>query len=379
MPAQPTLSKPEDYFFQLLRIGIESRASDVHLKSGEMPWVRVDGRMTREAEFHPVSSSEMDAIVSFLCSNDGFDRRPELQETGNVDLSYQQERRRFRVNISKVYGASDASGQQYQVTARILPSFIPSVDKLGFPNESYREILSLERGLVLVTGVTGSGKSTTLASIIEAINAAQEKSIITLEQPVEYLLESNRSYIRQREIPLSTSSFANGVREAMRQDPDVIMIGEIRDYQTAEAALQAAETGHLVFATLHTKSATESISRMASLCPTEMEVKLRYDLASNLEFVLSQQLIPRREGQGRALAMEIFRPGEQQAARQFIRKGEEQNQLMSFLQTNKRSGNTPMDDSLYQLVHHGIITSEKAKQYAHKPGEMADRLLKLGP
>lgn len=354
-------------FQEMLKEAIRCQASDVHLKSNSNPLFRIRGELTRPEQ--PVFSYEDIEFItrSLGVTDDAFTQK------GNVDTSYHNLGSRFRINISRVYTPHNGNRNGLQISARILPDTPMVIDDIGFPNDCYKEILSLERGLVLVTGVTGSGKSTTLASIIDTINKTQKKKIITLEQPVEYFFQDDLSYITQREVPSSVVSFADGIREAMRQDPDLIMIGEIRDYETVDAALQAVESGHLVLSTIHATNAYATVQRMASLVPEEMMLKIRHEMSVCLEFVLSQQLLPRYKKPGRVLAMEVFRPGKDPAPRKYIRDALE-SRIPDYMVSHKDSGNILMDECLLHLQQRNDITAEIALQYAHNREQLKQKL-----
>lgn len=348
----------------------KSGASDLHLMSNMIPRLRTDGQLIPVIAWGKVSHEELDGIVKSLIARDGIQQ---LEEHGNVDGSYQVGNARFRLNISYVFDYENKNSKGLQVSARILANTIPPLENIGLGKSITEEIIALERGIVLVTGVTGSGKSTTLAAILNEINHQHLKSIITLEQPIEYLFVSDKSYIRQREIPLSTHTFATGVRESLRQDPDIIFVGEIRDVETANAALQAADSGHLLFSTLHTGSAVETISRLADWYPPESQAKLRSDLASNLQYVISQQLLPKKEGKGRVLAAEIFKTSH--AARNLIIERKEQQKLEGYLQAQRKLGCVLMDDSLIALYQAGAISGETAIARAYHPDTLRSAIM----
>src|SRR3989344_3740442 len=261
-------------------------SSDIHFKVGYVPTFRVEGILTGTDGLSPLSQDDLNEIIGCFLSED---KLALLKERGDIDTSFETRIEdvtlRYRVNV-----AQDKNGGY--ATLRLIPDKILGIEKIGFPNNVYRDIVSLNSGLVLVTGVTGSGKTTTLASIINEINKLRGDHIITLEDPIEYVYGPVKSIISQRELGTSLSSFGAGVKYALRQDPDVILIGEIRDKDTAEKSLEAAATGHLVLSTLHTRSADETASRYVNLFPHDDHDNIRSTLASTLAYLLSQQLIP---------------------------------------------------------------------------------------
>jgi len=291
--------------------------------------------------------------------------KPILEEKRSVDFSLTYNDKdadkstRFRVNA-----AHDINGRY--LAFRIIPSEIREIDSIGFPSDIWKSIIEMEQGLVLVTGGTGSGKTTTLASLIQEINRNYAKHIVTIENPVEYLHPPIKSIISQRELNHDVLSFADGVHDALRQDPDVILIGEIRDYETAVRALEAASTGHLVFSTLHTNSAVDAVRRNVSMFTIEEQNQARDALASNLSFVLSQQLIPPKKGKGRTLAMEVLNVRDNSGVKNHLRKGE-YNQLESDLQLGRNTGMISMDARLLELNRSGVLSKDEAVRYARSP------------
>ncbi len=285
-----------------------------------------------------------------------------------LDFSYQTENvkdARFRVNIGRENRGNYA-------TFRIIPNEIRNITDIGFPSDDiWKDIISLNKGLVLVTGVTGSGKSTTLASIIQEINRAYRDVIICIEDPIEYIHKNKRSIVIQREVGRDTNSFSSGVKWAFRQDPDDILVGEIRDTETARAALTAAETGHLVFSTLHTKDAVGTIRRYIELFPSDEQGEIRNSLSDNLFYVISQQLIPYEMRTGRVLAMEVMK--NTFALKNLIREGKV-HQMQNLLQTGIKEGMITMDKHLEMLCRGGRISQDIAVQYATNRDELSVRL-----
>src|SRR2546425_6202448 len=280
----------------LLKIAVESGASDLHLKVGSFPMMRVRGTLTPAGEEKRLDHEDVVAMSAAIMSTA---QRQKFKETQEVDLAYSVPGLgRFRVNIFQQRGTVG-------LVLRVIPMTIRTVEDLGLP-KVMKAIALEERGLVLVTGTTGSGKSTTLAALIDHINKERAAHVMTVEDPIEFLHRDHRSMINQREVAVDTRSFAQALRSALRQDPDVILVGEMRDFETIETGLTAAETGHLVFSTLHTLDATETITRIISVFPPHQQKQIRLQLASVLRAVISQRLMPRADGKGRAPAVEVM-------------------------------------------------------------------------
>jgi len=280
----------------LLTIAVENNASDLHLKVGAYPMMRINGVLTPASEAKRLSHEDTVAMAAAVMSTAQRQAFKELQE---VDLAYSVPGLgRFRVNVFQQRGTIG-------VVLRVIPMRIKTIDELELP-AILKKIADEERGLVLVTGTTGSGKSTTLAAMIDHINTTRCLHCITIEDPIEFLQKDHRSIISQREVAVDTKSFAYALRSALRQDPDVIFVGEMRDFETIETALVAAETGHLVFSTLHTLDATETINRIIAVFPPHQQKQVRLQLAAVLKAVISQRLIPRADGKGRGAAVEVM-------------------------------------------------------------------------
>ena len=331
---------------ELLLKSVELHASDLHITAGVPPIIRIHGRLKPLTEV-PLTPINTEEIVKELTGSKHWDT---LNKKGEVDLSYSlQGGYRFRVNAYRQRGT-------YSAALRLVNSSIPSFEELNLPTV-VKELAQKNNGLVLVTGPTGSGKSTTLACLINYINEIKDKHIITLEDPIEYLFRHNKSVIEQREVGQDTLSFANALRASLREDPDVILVGEMRDHETISIALTAAETGHLVFSTLHTVGASSTIDRIIDVFPTNQQQQVRVQLAMTLQGVVSQQLLTRRDQQGRVAAIETLIVN--MAVRNNIREGKS-HQLNNIIQTNGKIGMTLMDDALSELCRRGMITREDA-------------------
>src|SRR3954466_11421474 len=280
----------------LLKIAAQSGASDLHLKVGSYPMMRVNGTLTVCSEEKRLDKTDTEGMADAIFNDDQRERFRRAQE---VDLAYSIDGLgRFRCNVFQQRGTVG-------MVLRVIPTKIKTIDELGLP-PVLKKIAQEERGLVLVTGTTGSGKSTTLAAMIDFINATRQAHVMTVEDPIEYLHRDNQSLVNQREISVDAPSFAHALRAALRQDPDVILVGEMRDLETVETALHAAETGHLVFSTLHTLDATEPINRIIAVFPPHQQRQVRIQLAAVLKAAISQRLLPRADGLGRAAAVEVM-------------------------------------------------------------------------
>lgn len=337
----------------LINYAIENRASDIHITVGVPPILRKDGTLKYYSgdKLYP---EDIEKLVKEILDEEQF---KELESKGEIDTSYSNPGiSRFRVNIYKQRGS-------YAIALRIIPFRIPSMEDLGLP-KVVKDISKLPRGLILVTGPTGSGKSTTLASIIDLINKERNCHILTLEDPIEYLHRHNKSMVNQREIGTDSHSFANALRAALRQDPDVILVGEMRDLETISIALTAAETGHLVLSTLHTIGAAKTIDRVVDVFPPYQQQQIRVQLASVIQAIISQQLLAKINGQGRVAAFEtmVATP----AIRNLIRE-EKIHQIDTVIQTSRKQGMQTMDYSLIELYQNGLISKETLLSQAVNP------------
>jgi twitching motility protein PilT len=338
---------------ELLRGAVERRASDLHLKVGSYPMMRVDGTLVVASEEKRLDREDTESIAATIMARPQFERFRTMSE---MDLAYSVPGLgRFRCNVYHQRGTVG-------LVFRVIPTTIPTVDQLGLP-QVLKRIADEERGLVLVTGTTGSGKSTTLAAMIDHINHSRSTHIMTVEDPIEYLHRDHLSIVNQREVAVDTPSFAHALRSALRQDPDVILVGEMRDLETVETALLAAETGHLVFSTLHTLDAPESINRIIAVFPPHQQRQIRIQLASVLRAVVSQRLLPRATGIGRCAAVEVM------IATAFIRdcvvdKDKTHLILGAIASGTSQYGMQTFDQSIFSLYERGIVSYDDALRYA---------------
>lgn len=333
---------------EMIQKAVTDGCSDIHLVEGLPPKCRRDGHLF-SLDDTVLTDDNCEAYAKELAG----DQYEAIRTMGELDLASAYDGIRIRVNLFRQQGHISAA-------LRILSSRIPSLDSLGLP-PPVMAFPELNRGIVLVTGETGSGKSTTLAAILEAINCTREAHIVTLEDPVEYVYEPNRCIINQREIGRDTRSYSDALRAVLREDPDVILIGEMRDRDTIETALTAAETGHLVFSTLHTNSAAESIDRIVNVFPTNFQNQIRMQLSTCLRAVLSQQLLVRKTGKGRVAACELMVVTP--AIRNLIREGKTP-QIANSMATSAAEGSITMDNSLIRLWKSQAISGKTAREAA---------------
>lgn len=345
----------------LLEECIRKNASDLHIQVGLQPILRIDGVLVPIPNTPVLTSTMIDNLIfSTLDSM----QRETLSKDKEFDYSFSYgEIARFRVNAFMERGNLAAA-------FRLIPMKMPTIDELGMP-QVVSTFADYPRGLVLVTGPTGSGKSTTLAALINKINHEKSVHIVTIEDPIEFTHKSNRSVVVQREVHYDTFSFGRALKSALRQDPDVVLLGEMRDLETISSAITIAETGHLVFATLHTNSAAQSIDRMVDVFPAEQQPQIRSQLSSILMAVCSQRLVPAING-GRVVAAEIMVANA--AVRAIIREGKT-HQLDTTIQTGVNEGMQTMDRTLAKLVQQHVITYESAREYAVDPHEL-DKIIK---
>jgi twitching motility protein PilT len=350
-------------FAEVITRMTEEGASDVHLSPGFRPAIRVRGRITPLEEYGPLTPQETrDTVYSLL--ND--DQRKRFESNKQLDLAYAVPGvARFRVNCFFQRGSISAA-------FRRIPHEIPQLTELGLP-PILEEFTRKPRGFILVTGPTGSGKSTSLAAMLDIINREREEHILTIEDPIEFLHRHHKCIVNQREIGADADDFPLALKSALREDPDVILVGEMRDLETMATALTAAETGHLVFATLHTQSTAQTVDRIIDIFPAEQQSQVRMQLSIGLQGIVTQQLLPTADGQGRVVACEVLVPTP--AVRNLIREGKT-HQIYSAIQTSGSLGMQTMDAHLAQLVRMGKITRKLAEQRSTVPEELK-RL--LGP
>lgn len=345
---------------ELLAEARQRGASDVHLSVGIPPKCRIHG-ILEEMNGDRLMPEDTEKLIQPMLTQHTAET---LMEKGEVDFSYSTpDLGRFRVNIFKQRGT-------YAAVLRLINTEIPTPEQLGLPH-SILGLTEKRRGLVLVTGPTGSGKSTSLASLMDIINENHSQHCITLEDPIEYVHNHKRCIINQREIGLDTESFGNALRVALREDPDVILVGEMRDLETIQIALEAAETGHLVFSTLHTIGAAPTIDRVIDVFPPHQQQQVRIQLAGVLEAVISQQLMPTIGGRGRTAAFEVMLATP--AIKNLIREAKS-HQIPSIIQTSKKQGMILMDDSIYDLYLKRKISIETALSYAQDPQMLEKKL-----
>ena len=344
---------------EMLKAANERGASDLHITVGVPPKIRIDGELTDIADERIMPADAENLIMPIIPDH----ARKQLVEMGESDFSYAIAGvGRYRVNAFRQRGS-------YACVIRIVGTRIPSPQELGLP-ESVVALTELKRGLVIVTGPTGSGKSTTLASLVDVINSTQNVNVITLEDPIEYLHRHNKAIVNQREIGVDSFSYTSALRAALREDPDVIMVGEMRDLDTISTAITAAETGHLVLSTLHTTGAANTIDRIIDIFPPHQQQQIRIQLAGVLESVISQQLLPTVFG-GRVAAFEVMHTNT--AIKNLIRESKT-HQIDNIIQTNRKLGMMMMDDAIMELYMRGEISKETALEYAQDQQNMKRKL-----
>lgn len=354
MPNMPTIE-------EIMKTANEAGASDVHITVGVPPKMRVNGKLITMDYPKMMPADTMEITLGIMNES----QREKFEERGEFDMSFSiPELGRYRVNAYKQRGSA-------AMALRLVGTVVPSPEVLGVPS-SVINLYERKRGLILVTGPTGSGKSTTLAAIIDKINNNRDAHVITLEDPIEYLHQHKMAMVNQREIGLDSQSYANALRAALREDPDVILVGEMRDFETISVAITAAETGHLVLSTLHTIGAASTVDRVIDVFPPHQQQQIRVQFANVLEAVISQQLIPTMDGRGRVAAFEVMHANH--AVRNLIREGKS-HQLVSVMQTNRKMGMVTMDESITQLYYEGKIDREMAIQFAVDPDGMQNKVM----
>ncbi len=349
--------KTEHKMIDYLRKMVEREASDLHLAAGSPPRIRIDEELLNLEETALSADQVKQLAFSLLTPQQAerFDREKELDMAFGIEALS-----RFRVNVFMQRGT-------VAVAIRTLPFKIRSFEELGLPVNVVTDLCKQPKGLVLVTGATGSGKSTTLASMINRINSERRCHIITVEDPIEYVFHNDKALINQREVGEDTESFSQSLRRILRQDPDVILIGEMRDLETIRAALNIAETGHLVFATLHTSDAVTTINRVIDVFPSGQQQQVRIQLSFVLMAILAQQLIPKAQGKGRVLGSEILIANH--AVRSLVREAKV-HQIYSVIQTGQKEGMRTMNHCLYELYTRRLITLDNALSRTTEPEEL---------
>jgi twitching motility protein PilT len=355
-------------FDQMIQVASSRGASDIHLRAGHVPLVRIDGSLERWNDMAAISAASLEAISTRLLSPA---HQAQLQTRMEVDVAWQAPGvGRIRASVFRQRGT-------IAISMRLIPAIIPSLEELGLP-PSVVSLAFESRGLILVTGATGSGKSTTLAALVDLINRNRALHILTIEDPIEFVHADQKASVTQREVGFDTSSYANGLRSALRQDPDVILIGEMRDMDTIETALVAAETGHLVLSTLHTLDAPETINRIIAVFPPHQQNQVRHQLSRVLKAAVSQRLLPRADGRGRVLASEVLiatalvrdcvaDPLKTSGISQAIVQGSTQYGMQSF------------DQAILQLCKEELVTVEEATKWVTNVEEFKMRLRGITP
>jgi len=355
-PAEP---RPAHSIDELLELAVELGASDLHVTPGVPPVARVNGRLRPLEGFTPLVPEETRQLLYSIISTE---RQKELEVKRQVDLSYPLPGlARFRVNI--FWQRQSLAG-----AFRLVPSTIKPLAELGLP-ESLHGLAARPRGLVVVSGPTGSGKSTTLAALIDEINSSRSEHIITIEDPIEFLHRHKQCIVNQREIGPDATSFADALRGALREDPDVILLGEMRDLETIATALTAAETGHLVFATVHTQDAPSAVDRMIDVFPAAQQGQIRVQVAATLQGIVTQTLLPTADGRSRVPACEILIPDD--AVRNLIRQGKVE-QIYTIMQTGSAKGMQTLEQSLVDLVVTGVVAQDVALSRSSRPAQLLD-------
>lgn len=348
---------------ELMELAVRENASDIHLKFKNPPILRIDGVLNRLPGTQPLTDEDLRNYLTQIASPIDVAK---FEKVFELDMSYYfEDKARFRVNVCKDDG-------HIRIVMRVIPLRIRTIDELGLP-PVLKKLCKLKNGLILFTGPTGSGKSTSLAAMIEEINTTRSEHIVTIEDPIEYVHQDKLSIITQREVGHDTLSFANALRAALRQDPDVILIGEMRDTETVRTALSSAETGHLVFSTLHTVDAVETLNRIIEFFEPHQHNQIRKQLASVLRAVISQRILPHASGKGRCVAAEILMGT--RAVRDFIEQGKPFRDIVSLIQEGKdQYGMQTFDQALYDLWVQKKITAETALNYATSQKDLKLRM-----
>lgn len=344
---------------QLLSLAVANKASDVHIFTRELPRLRVNGELVPVSNFKVETSENMEQMILTLMVPE---QRKRFEEEKELDYSVTTDEARFRVNTYFQKG-------EIATALRVVPSQIPNFDELNLP-DLFKTFVNLKQGFILLTGPTGHGKSTTVASMLNEINMNYHNHIVTIEDPIEYLLKPEKCMVSQREVGYDTPTFSSALRTCLRQDPNVVFVGEMRDLETIQSALTIAETGHLVFSTLHTNSASQTIDRIVDVFPEGTKEQIRTQLSSVITAVVSQRLIPKING-GRLPAFEIMMATS--AIKNAIREGKSF-MIDNIIQTSADVGMVGLETSLARMVHKGLVTESIAYDYALRPTEFQNKL-----
>lgn len=344
----------------ILRMAQEAGSSDIHLCPGSPLEFRINGELIPQTP-EPLTPEFVTEVMRPVVTDEQLEQ---LEELGEIDFAFSLS------GFSRVRANLFQERNIYAAALRILSSQVPQPQQLGIP-QAIVNLTNRKRGLVLVTGATGSGKSTTLASLIRVISERDSKNIITLEDPIEYIHPFRKSVVSQREVGVDTKSYASGLRAALRQDPDVILVGEMRDLETISTAISAAETGHLVFSTLHTNSAADAVDRVIDVFPPHQQQQIRIQFSGVLEGIIAQQLLPRVDGHGRFAAFEVMLANP--AIRNLVREGKAY-QIPSIMQTSRKEGMQMMDDAIMGAFQNRLITKKIAVTFAHDQIAMENKL-----
>jgi twitching motility protein PilT len=348
-------------FYRLLRLGIEKGASDIHFQVGNLPLYRFNGNLV-ELRYKVLTPADTEEIARLLLEGD---ERREGAEFNELDLAYELPGEgRFRVNISR-------QRRFFNIVLRVIPLEIHGPEDLNLPG-SLRDLALLRRGQVLVTGATGMGKSTTLATLINEINRTRRCKIVTIEDPIEFVFTHDKSIITQREIGTDTASFPDALRAALRQDPDVIMVGEMRDHETVDTSLKAAETGHMVFSSIHTADAASTIGRLVSFFPTEEQLQVRARLADNLKAIVSLRLLVDKKESGRVPAVEVMRST--RTIQECIRDPAKTPEITDYIARSRAEKMQTFDQHLLDLLRANKISVETALSHASNPADFQTKL-----
>lgn len=340
----------------LLGVAVHHGASDLHLAVGVSPALRIDGQLVPLPDYGVLTAKQIESLIETILSSE---QKKRFIETRELDFAYQiPETGRFRMNVHWERG-------RMGLVARAIPDSIPSMEQITMPEVCYK-LARLDQGLILVTGPTGHGKSTALAAMIELINAERSAHIVTLEDPIEFLFEPKKSIVKQRELGTDMLSFAEGLKHVLRQDPNVIMVGEMRDLETISAAITVAETGHLVLATLHTYSSAQTIDRIIDIFPPYQQTQVRLQISMTLKGIISQRLLP-KVGGGRVAAREVLI--NTPAVATMIRESK-LSQIKTSIQTGSAEGMRPLDQDLIDLVSQGVVEKSVALQFMTNPDRL---------